>query len=341
MKGKSAWLIVSVLLVGIILSSCAPVAAPGAQQPAAGAANTVGKVAMVLPGSIGDQGWNTKAYLALEKFKKDGLTTAYVDSVPDPDNEASLRSYGKQGYDLVIGHGFTFVDPVLKVAADFPRTRFFVTAGLPPADAKIPDNVSFMQYKSEQAYYLAGMLAGKTTKTNNIGYIGAMATPICLADLAAFKMGAREVNPNVKVSSVWVGTFDDPAKGREAALAQISNGVDVMIHDADSTGTGALKAAIEKGIKVIGCVDDQSSLGPANFLTSATIDVTGAIAQQVALIKDGKFGGIWKPGMTEKVIGLAPFGPSVPKDVADAIAKRQAEIAGGTFQVQSIYKEID
>ncbi len=332
-------LVVALVALVLALASCAPAPQPAAAPQEAKPAGQ--SVAMVLPGPIGDQGWNTKAYQALEQYKNAGLKTAYVDSVPDPDNEASLRSYGKQGYNLVVGHGFTFVDPVLKVAPEFPKTNFFVSAGLPPADAKLPSNVSFMQYKSEEGFYLAGMLAAKMSKTGNIGYVGAMSTPICLADLAAFKMGAREVNPNIKVSSVWVGSFDDPAKGRDAGLAQIANGVDVMVHDADSTGTGALKAAIEKGIKVIGAVDDQSALGPDNFLTSIKIDVTKAIAQQNDLIKAGKFGGIWKPGMAEGIISLAPFGSSVPQDVKDMIAKRQQEIASGAFKVESIYKEID
>lgn len=330
--------VVLVVLI-VAVASCAPV--PQAVTPSGGQAAGEKSVAMVLPGPIGDQGWNTKAYQALELYKKAGLKTAYVDSVPNPDNEASLRSFGKQGYDLVVGHGFTFVDPVLKVAPEFPKTNFFVTAGLPPADAKLPSNVSFMQYKSEEGFYLAGMLAAKMSKTGNIGYIGAMSTPICLADLAAYKMGAREINPNIKVVSAWVGSFDDPVKGRDAGLAQIANGVDVMIHDADSTGTGALKAAIEKGIKVIGAVDDQSALGPDNFLSSVTIDVTRAIAEQNDLIAAGKFGGIWKPGMAEGIIGLAPLGASVPQDVKDLIAKRQQEIASGAFKVESIYKEID
>lgn len=343
-------LVVVLAVLVAVLVSCAPVpattapaaapaatAAPAAAQPAASEKS----VAMVLPGPIGDQGWNTKAYLALEEYKKDGIKTAYVDSVPDPDNEASLRSYGKQNYSLVVGHGFTFVDPVMKVAPEFPGTNFFVSAGLPPADAKLPANVSFMQYKSEEGFYLAGMLAAKMSKTGTIGYIGAMATPICLADLAAYKMGAREINPQIKVVSVWVGSFDDPAKGRDAGLAQVANGVDVMIHDADSTGGGALKAAVEKGILVIGSVDDQSAMGPDNFLSSVTIDVTNAIAQQLDLVAAGQFGGIWKPGMKEGIIGMAPFGPAVPQDVKDLITKRQQEIVAGTFKVESIYEEID
>ena len=101
---------------------------------------------------------------------------------------------------------------MLKVAPEIPKTNFFVSAGLPPADAKLPSNVSFMQYKSEEGFYLAGMLAAKMSKTGNIGYIGAMSTPICLADLAAYKMGSNEINPNIKVVSAWWAPTTSPSR---------------------------------------------------------------------------------------------------------------------------------
>ncbi len=331
--------VISLLLVASILAGCVmPTPAPTA-QPQAG--TRVAKVAMILPGPIGDQGWNTKAYLALEEYKKQGFETAYTDQVPTPDNESYLRSYGQQGFDLIVGHGFTFVDTVMKVAPEFPNSNFFITAGLPPEGVEIPKNVSFMQYKSEQSFYLAGMLAGLMTKSNKIGYVGAQATPICLADLAAFKLGAREVNPNIEVMSVWVGAWEDPAKGREAAITQIDNGADVLIHDADLTGTGALRAAKEKGVYAIGCVDDQSSIAPELFLTSAMIDVTGAIGAQMDRIEKGEFGGVWQPGMKEGVIALAPFGPAVPEDVRKKIEERRDEIVNGSFEVPAIYEEIE
>jgi basic membrane protein A len=331
--------VISLIVVALILAGCVmPTPAPTA-QPQAG--TQVAKVAMILPGPIGDQGWNTKAYLALEEYKKLGFETAYTDQVPTPDNESYLRSYGQQGFDLIVGHGFTFVDTVMKVAPEFPNSNFFITAGLPPEGVEIPKNVNFMQYKSEQSYYLAGMLAGLMTKSNKIGYVGAQATPICLADLAAFKLGAREVNPNIEVMSVWVGAWEDPAKGREAAITQIDNGADVLIHDADLTGTGALRAAKEKGVYAIGCVDDQSSIAPELFLTSAMIDVTGAIGAQMDRIEQGEFGGVWKPGMKEGVIALAPFGPAVPEDVRKKVEERRDEIVNGSFEVPAIYEEIE
>jgi basic membrane protein A len=348
--------IIIVLALAIGVAGCVTVVQQPAAEPQAPAAEEseaepadseaemaedTMKVAMILPGPIGDQGWNTKAYLALEEYEGQGFETAYTDEVPTPDNESFLRSYAEQGSDLIVGHGFTFVDQALKVAPEFPDSHFFITAGLPPEDADLPSNVNFMQYKSEQGFYLAGMLAGLMTESDKIGYVGAQATPICLADLAAYKLGAREVNPDVEILTVWVGAWEDPAKGREAAIAQIDNGADVIIHDADLTGTGALRAGKEKGVYLIGVIDDQSDIAPELFLTSVKVDVTEAIASQVELIKSGEFGGVWSPGMADEIVGLTPFGPAVPEEVAEQIKARAQEIIDGSFEVPSIYEEIE
>lgn len=355
-KGRNILGVVLLVALALLVASCVVVAPQPAAEPQAPAAEGSApqaeaagaspiedsiKVAMILPGPIGDQGWNTKAYLALEEYQKEGYETAYTDEVPTPDNESYLRSYAQQGFDLIVGHGFTFVDQALKVAPEFSDAHFFITAGLPPEDIELPSNVNFMQYHSEQGFYLAGMLAGLMTKSNTIGFVGAQATPIVLADLAAFKLGAREVNPDVEILTVWVGAWEDPAKGREAAITQIENGADVLIHDSDLTGTGALRAGKEKGVYLIGVIDDQSDIAPDLFLTSVKVDVTRAIASQVELIKSGSFGGVWKPGMADGIVELAPFGPAVSEEVAQQIIQRQQEIIDGSFEVPVIFEEID
>jgi basic membrane protein A len=338
MKKRTQLVGLCLLLVLAVSTACAP----AAEEPAAPESEAEkGSVAMILPGPIGDQGWNTKAYLALEEYEKQGYRTAYVDEVPDADNEGYLRSYGEQGFDLVVGHGFTFVDPVMKVAGDFPDTHYFVTAGLPAEGAELPANVGFMQYHSEQGCYLAGMLAAMLSEADRIGYVGAQPTPICLADLAAYKMGAREVKPDIEVMEVWAGVWNDPAKGKEVALTLIDSGADVLIHDADLTGTGALQAGKERGVHLIGMIDDQSDVAPEFFLTSVLVDVSEAIASQMDLIESGDFGGVWKPGIPDGIVDIAPFGPDVPDDVAQEIEERKQEIANGDFEVPAIYEEID
>jgi basic membrane protein A and related proteins len=335
MSTKTArWAISVLLLVSILVTACGAATEPTAAPP------SKGSVALILPGPIGDQGWNTKAYLALQEYEKEGYKTAYVDQVPDVDNEGHLRTFAQQGFTLIVGHGFTFVDPVSKVAPEFPKSNFFITAGLPAEGTELPKNVGYMKYHSEQGAYLAGMLAAYMTKSNVIGYVGAQATPICLADLAGYKMGAREINPDIKVMSVWTGVWDDPAKGKEAALAMVDNGADVLIHDADLTGTGALQAAKERNVYAIGMVDDQSAIAPDLFLTSVMLNITKAIEAQMGLIEAGTFGGVYAPGIKEGVIDIAPLGKAVPADIAKKIMDRRQEIIDGKFEVQAIYEEI-
>jgi basic membrane protein A len=335
MSTKTArWAISVLLLVATLATACGAVTAP----TVAPAAN--GSVAMIFPGPVGDQGWNTKAYLALQEYEKQGYKTAYVDQVPDVDNEGHLRTFAQQGFTLIVGHGFTFVDPVSKVAPEFPDSNFFITAGLPAEGQELPRNVGYMKYHSEQGAYLAGMLAAYMTKTGVIGYVGAQATPICLADLAGYKMGAREINPDIQVMEVWTGVWDDPAKGKEAALAMIDNGADVLIHDADLTGTGALQAAKERSVYAIGMVDDQSSIAPELFLTSVMLNITKAIENQMGLIESGAFGGVYAPGIKEGVIDIAPIGSAVPADIAKKVMDRRQDIIDDKFTVEAIYEEI-
>jgi len=341
LRRRNRLIALGLLLLLVVAAACSP----AAEEPAAVEPETSGEgkgsVAMILPGPIGDQGWNTSAYLGLQEYEEQGYRTAYVDEVPDADNEGYLRSYGEQGFDLVVGHGFTFVDPVMKVAPEFPETNYFITAGLPPEDAEIPSNVGFMKYHSEQACYLAGMLAGAMSESGKIGYVGAQQTPICLADLAGYKLGAREVNPDIEVMDVWAGVWEDPAKGREVALTLIGNGADVLLNDADLTGTGALEAGKEEGVYLVGMVSDQSDIAPELFLTSVLLNVKEAIAAQMERVNDGEFGGIWNPGIAEGVIDIAPLGPDVPDDLAQMIEERKQQIADGEFEVPAIYEEMD
>lgn len=326
---------VVLVLLAVIVAGCTSVPAAGPTQ----STTEKGSVAMIFPGPVG-MGWNTRAYTALQKYEKDGYKTAYVDEVADVDNEGQMRTFAQQGYTLVVGHGFTFVDPVAKVAPEFPKTNFFITAGLPAEGQQLPENVGYMKYHSEQGTYLAGMLAAYMTKSGVIGYVGAQATPICLADLAGYKMGARAIKPDIKVMSVWTGVWEDPAKGKEAALAMIDNGADVIMHDADLTGTGAMQAAKDRSVYAIGMVDDQSSIAPDLFLTSILLNITKAIENQMGYIEAGKFGGIQEPGIKEGVIDIAPIGTFVPADIAKKVMDARQQIIDGQLVVEAIYEEI-
>ncbi len=334
------------LLLSLLIVQCGPTEAPPTEQPAAteapAAAVSEGlKVALLLPGSIGDAGWNANAYKGLQEIEAQGIETAYTESVPIPDIEAAFRGYAEQGYTLVIGHGFEFGEPALKVASDFPEVSFHVSGKAPPG-VEIPPNLGFLDQQEYQGAYLSGMVAGLMTETGKIGYVGGMEIPPQLANLAAYTLGAQSVNPDVEILGVLTGTFEDPEKGREAAMAQIGNGIDVLMQTADSTGMGAIQAAQEKGIYLIGYGGDQSEIAPELFLTSLVVNNPMAIALQVDRIKDGTFGGsVWVAGINEDIIDIAPFGDMVPQEVQDQVMAVREQIVSGEFEAPEIYDRID
>jgi basic membrane protein A len=319
----------------------APEAPAAAETKAPEAPAAKMKVALLLPGSIGDAGWNANAYKGLEDIKAQGYETAYTESVPVPDIEAGFRGYAEQGYKLIIGHGFEFGEPALKVAPDFPDVYFHVSGKAPP-NVTIPKNVGFLDQQEFQGAYLCGVVAGLMTKSGKIGYVGGMEIPPQLANLAAYTSGARSVKPDVQILGVLTGTFEDPEKGREAALAQIANGADIIMQTADSTGMGAIQVAKEKKVYIIGYGGDQSEIAPDLVLTSLVVNNPMAIALQVKRIEEGSFGGsVWVAGIKENIIDIAKFGSMVPQDVVDKVMALRDQIVKGTFQVPEIYDRID
>ena len=176
-----------------------------------------------------------------------GHDTAYTENVEAAAIEESLRNYANEGYDLVIGHGFEFGDPALMIADEYPDTYFFITGKKPNEEVQVPKNVCFVDSKYHEITYLVGMLAAGTSQSGVIGYIAGASNPTQIAGYNAFIAGAKDMNPDIDVKAVITGTFTDPAKGQETAIAQIEAGADVIVQSASNTGLGAMEAAVEIG----------------------------------------------------------------------------------------------
>lgn len=298
------------------------------------------KIAMLLPGPVNDAGWNTAAYQGLMKMKESGYEVAFTENVAVANIEEVFRNYAEKGYGLIVGHGFQFGDPALKVAGQFANTKIFVS-GKNPANAKLLPNVGFIDQKEFEGAYLCGIVAGMTTKSNKIGYVGGMEIPGQLANLAAFTKGVEAVNPQAAVFGIITGSFGDPVKGKEAATAQIENGADIIMHAADSTGLGAIEAAKAKNVLLIGYGADQSSLAPELMLTSLIPDMSKAIAQQTERIDKGTFGGVWKAGIKDGIVDIASLSAKVPQTAKDKVKQVRQDIVDGKFSVPEIYERID
>ena len=244
------------------------------------------RVALVTPGSVADAAWNSGAFSGLQELRDSlGAQISNVEARTPSEQEEALRSYAAQGYRLVFGHGFEFQGIAERVGDEYPQTIFIITSG-----ERVHGSVAPMIFRIEEATYLAGMAAGGTTRSNVIGFVGGIQLPPIVRGYEGWTNGAKAVNPRVSSRITYIGNFDDAAQGKEAALAQIHLGADVLTHNADAAALGLFQAVKENpAIRVIGANADQSRLAPGQVLGSAVIDLPKAFLLVGREIKGGAF----------------------------------------------------
>ena len=279
-----------------------------------------------------EEPWVNQIHVALLQAKKElGIEYTWSESVTSADFSRILRGYAEGGYDLIMGDSFGTERITRRVAKDYPKVAFAFGSGIGPAE---PNFGVFDNWIHEPAY-LAGMIAGKLTKSNTVGTVAAMAIPEVNRLSNAFCSGAKEVNKAVKCKFSFSGSFFDPPKAKEAAIAQIEAGVDVLYAER----FGVIEAAQERGVVAIGNMSDQSSLGPDTVVTSVVWDMWPTVKQGVSLVKAGVFSSqdfgqfsyMGKGGSF-----LAPYqawDKKLPDEVKKLIAARRQEILDGTFRV--------
>ncbi len=301
----------------------------------------VEKIALVLPGVITDESWNTLAYNALVDYEEQGYEVAYSESVPVSDVETILRTYADQGFDLIFAHGGQFADAAVTVGADYPDTYFFVTNKCPD-ELEPTTNVGFFYGKEYEAAYLSGVAAASMSESGVIGYVGGIEQPSQTADKYGYINGAKSINPDIEVIAIMAGTFDDSALGKESAQAIIEQGADVIMHTCDTTGLGVIEACKDAGIYIVGYGSDQLELAPDLVITSCITDTKVVMTSQAAKIDEGSFGsdGVnWEPGIAEGVVYCGSFGEFVPSEVVDLVADVQEQIVSGELVVEQIEQE--
>ena len=252
-------------------------------KPAAVAGPRVG---LITPGSVADAAWNSGAYAGLQRIHDSlGLSISHVEARTPAEQDEALRSYAAQGYDLVFAHGFEFQGAAERVSAEYPKTVFVVTSG-----SRAHGNVAPLIFRLEEASYLAGMVAGGLTRSNVIGFIGGIELPPIEAAYQGWVNGAKAVNPRVESRKIYLNNFDDAAAGREAALALIRVGADMLHHNADAAALGVFQAAKQSpGVYVFGANADQSSLAPDHVVGNAIIDLPRAFLLVASEVKEGRF----------------------------------------------------
>lgn len=287
------------------------------------------KIGFVYVSPIGDAGWTYQHDLgrrAIEETFGDRIETNYVESVPEgADAERIIRELAATGHGLVFTTSFGYMNPTIKVARQFPQVRFEHCTGY-----KTAPNVGTYMGRFYEGRYLAGLVAGRTTQSGVIGYVGAFPIPEVVRGINAFTRGVRSVRPDAEVRVVWVSAWYDPGKEREAAETLISQGADIVTHHTDSTAI--VQAAADRGVHAIAYHSDMSSYGPEAHLTASIHDWRDYYRRRVeaALAGEWETHAIWH-GVAEGMVDLAPYGPAVPDEVRAFVDERKAAIADATL----------
>lgn len=301
----------------------APAVEPAADEPCV-------RVAFLVVRDVHDSGWNEAHgnganYLAEQMPCAE--VTVLTDVIDDQTSEGVMRDLADDGYDLIFGTSFGYLEFMSRVAPEYPDVVFEHATGY-LTDANF-SNYSGSLY---EATYLAGLVAGSLTETNKLGYVGPFTTPDVLRDFNAWVVGAREVNPDVEVQMIWVNTWFDPAQETQAAQTLLDNGADVLFYGTSGGAVG--QAADAAGALWVAGNGLARGFAPESFLTGPSYQWGVYYVEAAQAVRDGTWDNIpYWGSMADGFIHLADFGPAVPDDLAEMVNARRAEIEAGNFDV--------
>lgn len=327
------------LPLALLLQACGkteappPAAAPGAAASAPPAAPAAGplKAAWVYVGPVGDAGWtyaHDQGRKAVEAAFGDKVQTRYVEKVPEgADAERVIRDLVEQGHKLIFATSFGYMEPMAKVAADFPDVKFEHATGY-----KTSANLRVYDAKFYEDAYLAGLVAGAMSKTGTLGFVASFPIPEVLRNINAYTLGAQAINPAIKTKVVWVNSWFDPPKEGEAAQSLINAGADVLLQNTDSSAV--LQTAEKLGKFAFGWDSDMSAVAPKAHLGSAIVDWSGYYKQSVQAVLDGRWTTgrtIW--GVKEGQNDLIKVTEALPAAARAKLDAAKAGLKDGSFEV--------
>ncbi len=330
----------SVLAASAALVGCGKkeeAAAPAAASAPASAAAPKPeplKVAFAYVGPVGDGGWtfaHDNARKALEKEFGDKIITSFVEKVPEAaDAERVFRDMVGQGNKLIFGTTFGYMEPMLKVAPDAKDVKFEHATGYKQAE-----NMRTYDSRTYEGAYMAGVIAGKMSKSNTLGVVGSIPIPEVIRNINSFTLGAQSSNPKVKVKVVWVNEWFNPPKETEAAQSLINGGADVLMQNTDSSAV--LQTAEKNGKFAFGWDSDMTAYGPKAHLGSAVINWAPYYIASVREVLEGKWAaGAGKHswwGVKEGAIDMVSIAESVPAETKEQIEKIKAGLKDGSFAI--------
>src|SRR5499427_2859086 len=287
------------------------------------------KIGFIYVGPVGDFGWSYQHDVGRKGMVAalgDKIETTYLENVSEgPDAERSIEQLARAGNKLIFTTSFGFMDSTVKVARKYPNVMFEHATGF-----KRAPNLSTYSGRFYEGRYIQGVIAARMSKKGVLGYIGSFPIPEVVSGINATMLGARSVNPNIKVKIIWVNTWFDPGKEADAAKALVDQGADVLMQHTDSPA--AMKFAEEKGIYAFGQASDMASFGPNAQLTSIVDNWSPYYIKRVKALLEGtwKTSDTWD-GIKEGTVRLAPWSSKLPADVAKLAETARDGIAAGTL----------
>ena len=327
--------VASAALVGCGKKEAAAPATPAASAPAAAASAPKAeplKIAFAYVGPVGDGGWtfaHDNGRKALEKEFGDKIKTSFVESVPESaDAERVIRDMVGQGNKLIFGTTFGYMETMLKVAADSKDVKLEHATGYKQAE-----NLRTYDSRTYEGAYMAGVIAGKMTKTNTLGVVASVPIPEVVRNINSFTLGAQSSNPKIKTKVVWVNEWFNPPKETEAATSLINGGADVLFQNTDSPAV--LKTAEAKGKRAFGWDSDMTAYGPKAHLASAVINWGPYYIKATKEALDGSWkggtGAWW--GVKEGAIDIVSIAEDVPAETKAKVAEVKKGLADGSFVI--------
>jgi len=321
------------LVVAAALSSCGKKEEPSG-APAAASVVVVPKpeplkAAWVYVGPVADAG-STFAHdqgrKAVQAKFGDNVITSFFENVPDGARaEGVIRDLAAKGNKIIFATGVGFMEPMLKVASEFPDVKFENASGY-----KTADNLRVYDAKLFEAAYLAGVIAGKTTRTNMLGFVGSFPIAETLRNINAFTLGAQSVNPKVKTKVDWVNAWFDPPKEGDAAQRLINVGADVLLQNTHSTAV--LQTAEKNGKYAFGWEGDRSAFAPHAHLASFVVDWGPYYKKASQDVIDGRWAsGNTVSGIKDGQVALVKIADFVPAVAKERVEKLSAGLKDGSF----------
>lgn len=307
---------------------------------AAGAVfSQAGKVAMLLPGSINDQSWNASGYAGLMKLKDKGMEIAYSENVQAADHIEAMKDYARRGFSPVIGHSGRFLSAAQRVGPEFEKTTFFVGSGSGGSG-----NVISIDLANEQFGYLAGVLAGRMSKTGKVGVVaGLEGLPNMIASIGGFRLGVKSVRPDTEVKVIYLQSMEDPAAAKEATYALTGGGADVIGGKLNAGHAGIIQAAKDKAAYAIGRSSGHTAIAPDRVLTNIEEKWPEVYVAAVTELKAGKLTGNYvaygyhsaaTTGADLRYSAERAYNAAVPAGVASELEGLKKKLATGELKVK-------